>query len=708
MTVILTEKPSVAADFARALGAKPREGHYESQQYIITYAFGHLLDLYEPGDYDTAYGRPWRMEVLPIIPEKFYYKPIEKSKDQLEHIRKLLGMQSVREVILATDAGREGELIGRVILGHCGFTDRERIKRFWSSEALTPEVVKRGMSNLRPLSETDALYQTGRFRRFADWVVGVNFSRFFSLAMNNRFSVGRVQTAVLGLLCKRQREIENFKPETYYQLQGIFEKRGVHFRGTYRHQEKTKFESKDLLLPVVQKALAKAERGVVKALHPKENRKPAPLLLNLTGLQQEANKRFGYSAEETLSVAQALYETQKCLSYPRTPSRVMGSGDVSFVTERAKALATSYGDLFSRFQWERLDAKNKRVFNDEHLEDHHALVPLGPAPAELSEKERNVYNIVLRYFVGAFYPDYQYVSTEAEIDVDEAIFISSGVMVRDPGWTAVVRGSSGEEETKDKEQLPELKEGDQVVFVEANIEEKKTDPPKWFTEATLLAAMEHPNKFREHENVEFDKDTGLGTPATRADTIAALVERDYVVRERKRLRVTAKGLHLYDAVQQSGLVAAFSEVETTAQWEEYLSQVPDQFFANLQGFVSTAVKSLREKSFARFEDPSQMIGSCPKCGAGVTENKRKYYCSGHAATGCDWELFKEVSWAKVPPQTAKRILEKGESGKMKFWSRKKEKYYYGKLKLDEKGNVRIDVNGVSQESKGKKAVGSKR
>jgi len=709
MTVILTEKPSVAADFARALGAKQRDGHYESQQYVITYAFGHLLDLSDPVSYDESYGKPWRLDVLPIIPEKFVHTPIEKSKDQLLHIKKLLAMQSVREVIVATDAGREGELIARTILNYCGFTDQARIKRFWSSEALTPEVVKRGMSNLRPISETDGLYQTGRYRRFADWIVGINFSRFFSLAMNNLFTVGRVQTAVLGLLCKRQREIENFKPESYYQLGAVFEKRGVHFTGLYRHKDKTKFESKDLLLPLIEKALSSAEKGVVTALHPKEKKQPAPPLLNLTALQQEANKRYGYTAEETLSVAQTLYENHKCLSYPRTPSRVMGSGDVGFVSEKARALAKAYPDLFSGVEWERISVENKRVFNDKYLEDHHALMPLNPAPSGLSDKERNVYDIVLRFFVGTFYCDYRYLSTEAEIDVNGVGFVASGIIVRDAGWTVVVRKGQKSEEDEDKsETLPELAQGQEVTFVEAKVQDKKTEPPKWFTEASLLAAMEHPNKFREDESVEFEKGTGLGTPATRADIISGLVERQYVEREKKRVQVTAKGFHLYDAVQQSGLVAEFLGVETTAMWEQFLVASPEQFYSQLRGFVITTVNSLREKSFARFEDPDRIVGVCPKCGASVIENRRKFYCSAAQTTNCDWELFKEVSWAKVPRQTAKRILEKGESGKMKFWSKRSEKYYFAKLRLDENGNVKIDPKGVSQQEREKKTAGTKK
>jgi DNA topoisomerase-3 len=382
-TLILTEKPSVAMDFARALAVKgKKDGYLEDARYIITWAIGHLVELLEPHDYDSKWKR-WRLEALPIMPDKFLYKPIKERKKQLSIIRTLLAKRSFENLVIATDAGREGEVIARSILSVIGFKGNGRLKRFWTSQALTPEVVRGAMKSLKPASEYDRLWRAGQLRQIADWLVGMNLTRAATVKMNDLFSVGRVQTAVLSLLVDRRREREDFKPEPYWTLNALFSNPKGAWWGIWFKGDQTRFKSAKQGNDVISKIAHQV--GTVLSVKKQKKQQPPPPLYSLTDLQREANAKYTFSAQKTLNLAQALYDRVKCLSYPRTDSRVLGSQNVRMAQSLVKNLSQPYPDIFARIDSNLISASNKRVFNDAKLTDHHAIIPLAPVPSDAKD-----------------------------------------------------------------------------------------------------------------------------------------------------------------------------------------------------------------------------------------------------------------------------------------------------------------------------------
>ena len=603
--LILAEKPSQAADYAKALGnCKKREGYYDCGEFLITWAFGHLFEID-----DSIAPKRWSLSDLPIFPERFKLRLRRGMGKQFKVIKELL--KQVDEVFIGSDPGREGELLAREILLMAGWKDWNRVKRIWTSEALTPEVVKRAIKEALPANRLDGLYYSALARQHGDWIVGINLTRLVTLGARNTgddekgkrkvWSVGRVQTPTLRLIVERERERREFKPTPYWIIKALFEKDSVRFpavlifdkpqregkdlqnlRGIDTDNETGEDSGEQIPTGAVIKDKATAERifnevkgipyGVVLKVKKHKKREQPPLLHSLTTLQREANKLYGFSAAKTLAIAQKLYEERKIISYPRTDSRYLAEANRRLAAQILERLG--YGDLAPKVY-----KVGKRVFDDTKLTDHHAIIPLAPAPASLTPEEKKIYQLITRRFVGAFMPPYEYEITEVILKVGDYKFLARGKKTLKKGWVELYP-----ERKTEKVELPTLNEGEKVKKVDTLLEERKTQPPPRFTEGTLLKVMEK---------------LGLGTPATRAQILETLKKRGYVTLKGKSLIPTDKGEQLIELLKTSEV----SSPEMTARWEEQLEKIYTQrlneegyktFLEGIKTFTATEMDRLKK------------------------------------------------------------------------------------------------------------------
>ena len=647
--LILCEKPAVARDFARVLDCPRKDGFFEGGGNVITFCVGHLFQLFTPDDYDIKYKTNWKFEDLPIVPETWRYKVGEGVKAQAECVLRLLKAHSGDDVLIATDAGREGELIARVAMREAGITDISRFKRFWVSEALTDDVIRAGIAAAKPLSEYDSLCAQGFSRSHADWLVGMNLSRFMSTGNPPPpFSVGRVQTAVLAAVAKRNADVKHFVPVPYKELQAVIEDgAGTAVKALLENKEtgKTSFFEKDTAL--LKSALSQCETKHVDTVDVKsEQKKQKPeKLFNITGLQKAAYKTFGYSPDETLNLAQALYEKHKCLSYPRTPSRVMGDNNVELFLEKFNLLKT-LSPLSAFSDPALITAGNKHIFNSAALEDHHALIPLAPLPGTETEQERNVYFLVLDSFFTVCMPDFVYNEKSLAFHVGEYLFKAKIREVIEKGFKAAKQKQ--EEEKDDVEEIPAF--DDSSCKVKAlSILEKKTEPAKEFSIDTLLSFMEKPRD-------DSDKKlAGLGTPATRADVIKTLFARLYLRDEKKKLYVSDRALFLLGELSKNDALKKVADAAQTTEWEQKLIDAPEEFEREITAYVAECVKASPERASFREEKPA--LGKCPLCGKPVSESKLSYSCTGWKdEPKCGFSIWKERAGAKISASDAKLLL----------------------------------------------------
>lgn len=673
ITLVLTEKPSVAKDFAKALGAGARKtGYFEGSDYVITWAVGHLLELAEPQDYDPKWSR-WRMENLPILPERLRYKPIAKTQKQLTIVQKQLGRKDVGAVVIATDAGREGEVIARTILHSLGDFDFNRVLRFWTSQALTPRVVHETLKHLQPATHFDRLWNAGQARQFADWLVGMNLSRAATLKLGSHkevFSVGRVQTAVLALLVDRRREREAFVPKPYWLLRATFSNSRGTWNGLWFRKERNRIETREEAERLL--ALISGQTGQVTSVKRETKRQPPPLLYSLTDLQRDANIRYGFSAKQTLDLAQKLYEERKCLSYPRTDSRVLGSRNVDLARQIVERLAGVYPELFSGHDPRLVSTANKRVFNDAKLTDHHALIPLAPAPDGVSAQERRIYDLVLKRFAAAFHPDFEYEATEIITDVCGETFRTKGKRPLKPGWRAVFgtestpKRTGGEDaDETEEENLPPLEKGDNALTDEVQLDEKMTQPPPEYTEALLLKDMVNPSRFVSEEELQkiFRGEVGLGTQATRAQIIETLLLRRYVIREQKHLVAADKGCFLIDQLRRFERARAVASPEETARWEMELEKIaqglgqPEAFLKAIRELVRDGIREFQTTSVDRTVR-HRTLGSCPACGGEIIEGRKGFGCKNWrpANGGCRFVVWKEIAGRQIDAELLRQLL----------------------------------------------------
>ena len=686
MKLVIAEKPSVARDIANVLGAvQKRNGYLEGNGYQVTWCIGHLVQLANPEEYDETLRR-WKMDTLPIMPAEFRYEIVASTKSQFQIVQQLISRSE--EIICATDAGREGQLIFEYVLRLSMPPENCIIRRLWIS-SMTDEAIREGFASLKDNEQYQRLYQSARCRSEADWLVGINFTRLFTIRYGTKLTVGRVQTPTLALIVERQQAIENFQSAPYYQLQGHFGSiRALWHRGTVN-----RIEQKEEALKL-QRELTGMD-GTVTKLDTSRKNEDRPLLFDLTELQREANRRFGYTAQETLSIAQSLYEKHKFITYPRTDSRYLTTDMKPQIPQLLKKIASVYPESVPFIQ--QIASKklplDKRIVNDAKVSDHHAIIVTGNIhqyqPQKLTPKENNVLKLIMIRMIAALSGKKVYNETKLEITLDNQkdIFKATGRIIIDEGWTLVERTLSvkpAAQQDEAKAEDKEDKEDDQQILTgialnqrvhldKINILEKKTTPPKPYTEATLLTAMEKASREIDDKSLkESMKGKGLGTPATRAGIIEKLITVGYVERRKKNLYPTQQGIMFIQLVPES-----IRQVEMTAQWELQLQEIcdgkgnPEQFMQEIRQYVVQTVSennSLENvQAVSRKGTLRRVVGKCPKCGQNVIESDKSFYCDGFRMEHkCNFSLWKNNKYlqARGITLTADMAAELLSTGKM--------------------------------------------
>jgi DNA topoisomerase-3 len=696
--LILCEKPSVAAGFAKTLGCVAGKGCYRNEKYVITYCVGHLYRLWDPGEYQENW-KKWSLENLPILPEKYRYKKNDTTADQADVVNSLLKSNKDKDILIATDAGREGELIARIALAEAGISDISRCKRFWVSEALTPEVITRGIRNAKPLAEYNGIAAQGFARQRSDWIVGMNMSRYITLAWGNneKFSVGRVQSAVLAAVARRNAAVANFKATPYNELEiTIKDKAGTGIKCLLIHPEtqKTAFALKS---PYLYQALvyAKLNRDSLEITREEKKKAQKPeKLLNLTALQKEAFKKFGYSPDETLETAQALYEKHKCLSYPRTPSRVMGNNNAGLFKEKFELLSAQYRQ-WSQFSVPGLiTGDNKHIFNSADLEDHHALIPLAVLPGGASGREKNVYEIVVKSFFVVCMPDHTWKECVYIVKNGGYVYKAVTKEIIEAGWKKAFTEEDEREETPALNRALDIKT---CRIENIGVLDKKTSPPKDYQIDSLLAFMERPQA--EDAGMKL---AGLGTPATRAEIIKNLFERKYLIEDKKKLKATKKGVWLVKLLAGDLNLVKLTDAKETTAWETRLGENPEAFEKSIAEYVAACVQSKPRGAGEGYK--RETLGTCPVCGEKINEGKKSYFCSAwnNPEKPCEFKIWKEIAGAKITPADAELLLERKKTGIKQCRSKagKKFKACFGMSK-EKKGEIEFIFNESAKKEKRK-------
>jgi DNA topoisomerase III len=630
MRLIVTEKPSMGRDVAAALGASRRgEGFISGGRDIVTWCVGHLVELDDPESYDAAL-KSWRLESLPILPRDFKYHAVERTRDQFAVIRGLMEREDVEEIVNAADAGREGELIFDLVyaLADC----RKPVRRLWVS-SLTRDAILEGFDSLRPAADYRGLRDSAHARQQSDWLVGINATRAQTVKARRAghegvFSLGRVQTPTLALIVARDREIGEFVPTTYYEVFADFEAEAGAYRGVWVGKKGARLDRKEEAESIA--ARVHGQRGAVAKVERKATRERAPLLYDLTALQRAANARFGFTANRTLELTQSLYE-KKCVTYPRTSSRHLSKSVAA--EARQHVAAVNFGP-YAKFCESILSGKHlkltSRHVDDKKVSDHHAVIPTTQRPdaASLSPDEKRVYDLVARRFIAAFFPDAELERTTITTEVAGEQFITRGTVVVTAGWREVDppgrEKSAGEEEGEEAE-LPRVKENDAARAVNAEAVAKQTKAPPRYTDAALLGAMETAGRKIEDEELRLAmKDSGLGTPATRAAIIETLLKREYVARDKKAIVATPKGVALIRMLPSPLLKSA----ELTGMWEQKLARMArgdyalETFMGEVREMVSRLVGEIASAEIERAtaaqvarREMTRPEGAldCPKC-----------------------------------------------------------------------------------------------
>jgi len=705
--LIIAEKPSVAQDIARALGGFSKQGEYfESDDYVLSSAIGHLLELAVPEEYEVKRGK-WSFAHLPVIPPHFTLNPIEKTEDRLKLLTRLMKRKDVGGLINACDAGREGELIFRYLVQHAK-TDKP-IRRLWL-QSMTQSAIREGFAHLRTDKEMRPLADAARCRSEADWLIGINGTRAMT-AFNSqeggfhKTPVGRVQTPTLAILVEREERIRAFRPRDYWEVEAEFAAVAGTYRGRWFNEKFAKSDdehAKPERLWDRKKAEAIRKKCLGKHGTVDEESKPttqlSPLLYDLTSLQREANGRFGFSAKTTLALAQALYEKHKALTYPRTDSRYLPEDYIGTVKEALKSFAgTPYAGFAGQILKGGWAHPNKRIFNNAKVSDHFAIIPTGAAPKHLTEAEQKLYDLVTKRFLAIFFPAAEYNVTTRITRVEGEAFKSEGKVLLAAGWLAVYgKEAQGEDETP---QLVPIKPKERVWANDVEVKANQTKPPARFTEATLLTAMEGAGKLVEEEELrEAMSARGLGTPATRAATIEGLILEEYVHRNGRELQPTAKAFSLMVALSTLGIDELHSP-ELTGHWEYKLKQMETGELERHE-FMDHIVEQTREMvdRIKHGEIPeevfSTLISPCPKCGGVIQENYKKFQCKK-----CDYALWKVVAGRQYESEEVDELLAKGVIGPLQGFRSKMGRPFAAMIRLNAERLPEFDFGqGASGES----------
>ena len=625
-SLVIAEKPSVARDIARVLKCnKNINGAIEGERYIVTWGLGHLVTLADPEDYDKKY-KEWKMEDLPMVPDVFKLEVIGQTAKQYHAVKAQIHRQDVGEIIIATDAGREGELVARLILKKAG--SNKPIKRLWIS-SVTDKAIREGFAHLKDGREYDSLYDAAMCRAEADWLVGINATRALTCKYNAQLSCGRVQTPTLAMIAKREADIRSFVPKPYYGLQA--RKGGLVF--TWQNRASGGYSTFDRQMAQDLLTRLKGENGVVDEVRRTPKKTSAPLLYDLTELQRDANKRFNYSAKETLNIMQRLYENHKVLTYPRTDSRYLTSDILPTLKERLKACAVGpYRTLAGRLTMQALPAKPFFVDNSK-VSDHHAIIPTEQFVQldHMTIDERRIYDLVVRRFLAVMYPPFEYEQTSLVIKVGGESFVARGKIVKDQGWKAAYENLQDEDEEDEKEvreqQLPDLKKGDVIGNLGISVTEGRTKPPAPFNEATLLSAMENPVAYMESRDKELARTLGetggLGTVATRADIIEKLFSSFLLEKRGKDIYLTSKAKQLLELVPGD-----LKKPELTADWETKLSKIAKgslkrgAFMKDIRIYSQELIGQIKAGQ-GNFRHDNLTNTKCPVCGKRMLAVKGK-------------------------------------------------------------------------------------
>ncbi|HZV55337.1 MAG TPA: DNA topoisomerase III [Rhodocyclaceae bacterium] len=691
--LIIAEKPSVAQDIAKSLGGFTRTGDYfESDDYVLSSAIGHLLELAVPEEYEVKRGK-WTFTHLPVIPPRFTLNPIDKTADRLKLLTRLIKRKDVTGLVNACDAGREGELIFRYVVQHAfGEKSVKPVRRLWL-QSMTANAIRDGFARLRSDQEMLPLADAARCRSEADWLVGINGTRAMT-AFNSqeggfyKTTVGRVQTPTLAILVERESRIKAFVSRDYWEVEGEFQATAGTYRGRWFDE---KFKKSDDEHAKAERLWDKAKADAIRAKclgkhgEVEEESKPktelSPLLFDLTSLQRDANGRFGFSAKTTLSIAQALYEKHKALTYPRTDSRYLPEDYLGTVKDTLKSLAgTPYAPFAAEIAKNGWVHPNKRIFNNAKVSDHFAIIPTGAEPKHLSEAEQKVYDLVTKRFLAIFYPAAEYNVTTRITRVEKEAFKTEGKVLVSAGWLAVY----GKEAQTDEENpnLPPLQPKEKVWANDIEVKAKATQPPARFNEATLLSAMEGAGKLVEDEELrEAMSERGLGTPATRAATIEGLIFEEYVHRNGRELQPTAKAFSLLFALDKLGIDEIRSP-ELTGLWEWKLKEMEhghlgrDEFMKHITEQTQVMVERIKKG-----ELPEGTFGSlktpCPRCGGEIRETYKRFECAK-----CDYKLWKVVASRQWEPEEIEELLTKGAIGPLQGFRSKMGRAFAAMIKLN--------------------------
>jgi DNA topoisomerase-3 len=708
--LIIAEKPSVANDIARVLGGFTKHGEYfESDDYVLSSAVGHLLTIVPPEGAEVKRGK-WSLANLPVIPPHFDLLPIERSEERLKVLTRLIKQKNVTALLNACDAGREGELIFRYIASYAKTT--KPIERLWL-QSMTPASIREGFEHLRSNKEMLPLADAAICRSEADWLVGINATRAMT-AFNSKSggfhltTVGRVQTPTLAILVEREEKIKKFVSRDYFEVHATFACKAGEYAGRWFDEKFSRdknAEDNDIVRAErlwertradAIRAKCEGKSGIVEE-ECKPTTQQSPLLYDLTSLQRDGNGRFGFSAKTTLSIAQALYEKHKVLTYPRTDSRALPEDYMTTVTAAMQALDKPYQPFVKQIlanQWVR---PNKRIFNNAKISDHFAIIPTSIAPKHLTEAEAKIYDLVTKRFLAVFFPPAEFQITTRITRVENEPFKSEGKIMVNAGWLQIY---GKEAETDDTPALVPVVPKESPRVADVNVAALQTKPPARYSEATLLSAMEGAGKLVEDEELrDAMRAKGLGTPATRATIIEGLIYERYVHRTGRELQPTAKAFSLITLLR--GLeIAELSSPELTGEWEYKLAQIEqgklsrDQFMREIADMVRRMVKHTKEhESDTVPGDFSTLATPCPKCGSVVKENYKKFQCQK-----CDFALWKILAGRQLEPAEVEELITKGSVGPLQGFRSRMGKPFIAVIKLSPDFKTEFDFGQSGNEA----------
>ncbi|MDN6389939.1 MAG: DNA topoisomerase 3 [Lactococcus lactis] len=686
-TVILAEKPSQAQAYAEAFSKSERkDGYYvvsnhEFKNAVITYGFGHLVSLYNPNEYDKKL-KSWSLDTLPILPDPFKFKVGKGKNKQYKIVKKHLDQADT--IVIATDGDREGEAIARLIINLSG-NHQKPLKRLWIN-SLEKEEVQKGFSNLRNGEEFYSSFKEAETRQMADWLVGMNLSRLYTLYMQQNgmqgvFSIGRVQTPTLYLIYQRNKEIEAFISKPFYELFGNF----THEKGSYQGKYTKRFESPEELTIFREEHQLDESKGVIDEVTTEEKSIQAPRLFSLSDLQSTANKNYGYSPAETLKIMQTLYE-KKVLSYPRTDSHYIGSPEFEYLKNNLSAYLSMVREEIEHPQL----TENKRYVNGKKVQEHYAIIPTRTLPdlSKLAVKERKMYELVLYRTLAIFEKAYVYDKTTIITKVNTIDFKTTGKIEKELGWKRLIKEDHKKEDTP----LPNVLK-DERVESKLEVKKGKTTPPKYYTEGTLITAMKNVGRSQEEDaDKEILRETeGIGTEATRANVIETLKHQEYINIQKKNILVIEKGKTLCTTIKDNEITNA----NMTAKWERYLKKIrngkgtQEAFLKSITNFINHLIETA-PATFQNSEIKAQVqkinkqnkIGTCPLCQKDIVDKGKFYGCSGYHKTGCKFTLPKQWSKKRLTKKNINDLITKQETALIKGFRSKKGNPFNAKLKLN--------------------------